>query len=664
MQATITTEAADMDQMSAEEPESPSQSGEDPSSTKPDAPIVAPDSQSSTADKDEEPVPGAAGTGAARAERPPKLPGWAKTSRAALALALVLILAGGLLANTAQTNGGTVRITQVSFPTSTGQMMTGLLYVPSTATVTTPACGVLTIEGYINTVDTMDGFSIEMARRGCVVLDANQTGQGTSTPPSFLDEFGGPDALAYLNSLPIVKKGDIGLIGHSMGGWASVLAAYSLPTGYRSVVLVSSSVSTPAVEPIPGTPTFPRNVAVVEAVDSEFSELMWAVPKGSEFPKSPRMQALFGTSQPIVVGHVYGSTAKGTGRVLYLENDMHPGMTFDPGAIEHSVSWMQTTLTGVSSLPASNQIWLWDEIGTFLGLVGVVLLLFGAGGELLRLPSFQSVARRRPENRSLRGFGWWAGALTLVLIGPVTFYWFQAYGQNQFKAGAIFPESITSGVATWAIGGALIALILLAAWQLSTRVRPREAFTSYGITEPEGPAIDWKNVGKSFLLALSAVAVLFIGVFFFEWAWTSDVRIWVFNIKPLDLTHLKATLSYIVPFLVYFLVLSTVLFGQIRPRVSSLPKFMGIVTALLVVGYVGLLAIEYGVLGATGELATSSQPLLTIVGFQFVPVFIIVGTVLSYFFWKTGRIYTGAFICAMLITSLLVTGTALQAAPW
>ena len=69
-------------------------------------------------------------------------------------------------------------------------MMTGLLYVPSTATVKTPACGVVTIEGYINSVDTMDGFSIEMARRGCVVLDANQTGQGTSAPPAFADGYG------------------------------------------------------------------------------------------------------------------------------------------------------------------------------------------------------------------------------------------------------------------------------------------------------------------------------------------------------------------------------------------------------------------------------------------------------------------------------------------
>jgi len=107
-----------------------------------------------------------------------------------------------------------------------------------------------------------------------------------------------------------------------------------------------------------------------------------------------------------------------------------------------------------------------------------------------------------------------------------------------------------------------------------------------------------------------------------------------------------------------------VLFGQLRPRTESLAKFMGIVMGVLTVGFVGLIGLEYGVLWATGELATSSQPLLAILAFQFVPVFLIVGAVLSYFFWKTGRIWTGVFVCSLLITTLIVTGQALQAVPW
>lgn len=615
-----------------------------------------------------------------------------ETAPAVLVFGIVLVLLGGFVANTAQTAGGTIRVTPVSFPTASGDMMTGLLYVPATATAKTPAPGVVAIEGYINSADTMDGFAIEMARRGAVVLAANQTGQGGSAAPAFATAFGGPPALTYLNSLPIVRHGDVGLIGHSMGGWASVLAAATLPTSYRSIALISSSVSTPVYEPVPGTPAFPRDVAVIEAKGSEFSTLMWAVPSGTDIPRSPRLEKMFGTTSPVVPGHVYGSISNGTGRVLYLENGIHPGLTFDPSAIQNAVSWMQRTLTGTTTLPASNQVWLWDEIGTFLGLLGALLLLFGVGGTLLRTRFFASVARRRPESRSLRGLSWWAAAAVLVALGPLTFFWFQTWGQAQFPAGSIFPESITTGIVTWALGDAFIGAALFALWHIlgarrrgapvlaavgpggtaegpstlpvGQRGYHRRALAAYGIAEPEGKIVDWANVGKSFLLALGSVVAVYAAVFFFAWAWSSDVRIWVVNIKPVTPMYLPVFLSYLWPFFVYFLIVSTIVFGQLRPRSATLGRFMASVTAILSVGYVALIGIEYGGLWATGQLTTVTQPLLAIVGFQFIPIFIIVGTVLSYFFWKTGRIWSGLFAGSLLITAMLVTNTALQARPW
>lgn len=632
-----------------------------------------------------------------------------RSAPAVLAAGVLLLLAGGFMANSAQTNGGSVRVSQVSFPTATGDMMTGLLYVPSSATAKHPAPGVVTIEGYINTVDTMDGFSIEMARRGAVVLDANQTGQGGSAGVTGTTAFGGPPALAYLNSLPMVRHDDVGLIGHSMGGWASVLAAATYPTDYRSIALISSSVSTPVYEPVPGTPSFPRNVAVIEATNSEFSTLMWAVPKGTDIPTSPRLEKMFGTKSAVVPGHVYGSVAAGTGRVLYLDSAIHPGLTFDSTAIQQAVSWMQHTLLGTGSLPASNQIWLLDEVGCFLGLVGVLLILFGAGGTLLRTRFFSSVARRRPENRSARGVSWWIGVLVLAGLGPLTFFWFQTWGQKQFPVGPIFPESITTGIVVWALGGAFIgAALFFVRHVLGTRRGPlgaalvssavaadaapqiglegrtvhpvaaapaeassttlggtqRRAFASYGIAEPAGRVIDWVNVGKSFLLALSSVVAAYVAVFFFEWAWSSDVRIWVVNIRPVTTGYLPVFLSYVWPFFVYFLVVSTIIFGQLRPRVTTLGRFMASITGILVVGYVALIGIEYGGLWATGQLTTVTQPLLAIVAFQFVPLFLIIGSVLSYFFWKTGRIWTGVFTSTLLVTAMVVVNTALGARPW
>jgi dipeptidyl aminopeptidase/acylaminoacyl peptidase len=145
--------------------------------------------------------------------------------RWSLAIAgLILILAGGLLAHLTQTSGG-IRIQDVHFKGAKGNTMSALLYIPPNATAQTPAPGVLAVHGYINSRETQDGFAIEFARRGYVVLDLDQTGHGYSDPPAFANGFGGPDGLAHLRSLDIVDKNNIGLEGHSMGGWAVLAAA-------------------------------------------------------------------------------------------------------------------------------------------------------------------------------------------------------------------------------------------------------------------------------------------------------------------------------------------------------------------------------------------------------------------------------------------------------
>ena len=103
--------------------------------------------------------------------------------------------------------------------------MSGLLYIPPNATPQIPAPGILAVHGYINSRETQDGFAIEFARRGYVVLALDQTGHGYSDPPAFAGGFGGPDGLAYLRSLEFVDKNNIGLEGHSMGGWTVLAAA-------------------------------------------------------------------------------------------------------------------------------------------------------------------------------------------------------------------------------------------------------------------------------------------------------------------------------------------------------------------------------------------------------------------------------------------------------
>src|SRR5258708_7715681 len=126
-----------------------------------------------------------------------------------LLAALVLVFGGSYLAHCIQTGGGDIAVKDLRFIGTNARAISALLYVPRSATKKTPAPGILAIHGYINSRETQDGFAIEFARRGYVVLAPDQAGHGYTDPPAFANGFGGPEAFQFLLSLDIVDKNNI-----------------------------------------------------------------------------------------------------------------------------------------------------------------------------------------------------------------------------------------------------------------------------------------------------------------------------------------------------------------------------------------------------------------------------------------------------------------------
>src|SRR3954452_18240216 len=377
---------------------------------------------------------------------------------------VVLICAGGLLASLTQTSGS-IRIEDVRFKGASGNTMSALLYVPPNATAQTPAPGILAVHGYINSRETQDGFAIEFARRGYVVLALDQTGHGYSDPPAFANGFGGPDGLAYLRGLDFVDKNNIGLEGHSMGGWTILAAATAMPNDYKSMVLEGSSTGKPfAAE---GTPAWPRNVALVFAQYEEFSTLMWSVDLARDVTQSPKLQAMFGTQGPVEPGKVYGDIAQGTARVLYTPAITHPAEHISHEAIGYSLDWFAKTLQGGTPPPADDQIWFAKEIGTLIALIGFVVLLLGAFDGLLESPAFSHLRLPAtadgnvPEHAAASGLRWTLAFTLTALIPALTYYPAFALGGTFVTPSAYLPQGITNQIMVWAIINALITLALM-----------------------------------------------------------------------------------------------------------------------------------------------------------------------------------------------------------
>ncbi|CAN5217979.1 hypothetical protein BH09PSE2_BH09PSE2_07050 [soil metagenome] len=380
--------------------------------------------------------------------------GLRKSALRYLSLAAALILIGvGVDFFIQHHQGFSVR--DVRFKGVDGTTFSALVYKPRTATPDTPAPGILAVHGYINTRETQSAFAIEFARRGYVVVALDQRGHGYRGGAATTKGFGGPGGLTFLRSLPFVNKDEIGLEGHSMGGWTILAAAAAMPDAYKAMVLEGSSTGKPFAAP--GTPTWPRNLALVYSRYDEFAPLMWGAPTASAVGSTAKLKALFGADATVAPARLYGDIASGTGRILHQPTATHPGDHISKVAVGEAADCFARTLHGGTPRLASDQVWWWKEAGTGLFLAGIGALILGLFDLLLSLRGFTGLRAAPVAQATHRGGRWWARWLTLTLIPPVTFF-LLPISVSPLKPSGLFPQAITNWLIVWAVVNVLIGL--------------------------------------------------------------------------------------------------------------------------------------------------------------------------------------------------------------
>ena len=550
---------------------------------------------------------------------------------------LVIVLAGAFLAQLVRTMDGTT-VRDIRFTGTNGTIMSALLYVPKNATPTTPAPGILAVHGYINSRETQDGFAIEFARRGYVVLSLDQTGHGYSGGAAFSNGFGGPDGLQYLRSLPMVDTNQIGLEGHSMGGWTVLAAAAAMPDAYSSMVLEGSSTGAPFAQE--GSTTWPKNLALVFSRYDEFSKLMWNVDRAQDLATSEKLQAIFGTDAPVAEEQLYGSIAEGTARKLYQPNTTHPGDHFSAAAIGNATEWFAATLNGGTPRAVSDQIWYWKEVGTGIGLVGFIMIMLGAFDALVRLPLFASMRVEAFPAARHRDRRWWRAFAVNTALPALLFFPTFIAAFFLLPASSLLPQPITTQITLWAVVGAGVSLVV-------GRFMRRPADTHQS---------DW---ARSILLAAATVAAGYGALWLVDQLFLTDFRLWVVAVKLPNLRQLCIAAIYIVPLTFAFLVMTRSLSSMTVRSDTGPLRYMAAIL-MLTTGFIVVLSVIYGFFFLTGSLVTAFDPLSTVIALQFVPVLTTVA-IIGIFTWQlTGSYRPGGLVAGILVTLYVVAGTATQ----
>ena len=337
-------------------------------------------------------------------------------------IALVLMLGGSLLGSWINTGAGAATVTELKINETNGYVLSAYLYTPKTASAENPAPGILAIHGLNNQKNYMSNTALELARRGYVVLSVDMSGHGFSNGANGENNYGGLDALKYLLSLGVVDKENIGLVGMSQGGFGPVTAAANaMPDSYNSIFYMESECTPPGSPDISPCVNL-KNVAFNIGKVTELAGMV-LIGKGTDAPVSPVIQPVFGTTDPIVEGKIYGSIEDGTARILYQPWEDHAGSTDAPAAIGNTIDWMSKTLKGGSGLPSSNQIWGWKLFATSAALLGAFLFIFAMGSLLLKTTYFKPIVDPVPEYKGLKGINWWIGALITTAVGPLLYVW-------------------------------------------------------------------------------------------------------------------------------------------------------------------------------------------------------------------------------------------------
>lgn len=362
-----------------------------------------------------------------------------------LAFALILCFVGSFLAGLFNTSFYSVSVKKITFNADHGTL-TGLLYMPKGAGPNDPRPVIITTHGYLNSKEMQDAPSVEMSRRGYIVLALDMYDHGDSRwaqPIEVGQQFSTFwiysqfDAAKYIYGQDYVKKDDkgnayIAVSGHSMGGFSTLVALYmdemnALKTGHRmiytgiSVGADYSYASAIAKQDQYQAAFGSRTVGMIAAHFDEFffnkaDDEKTAAEKAitgtvtyKDFAARNSGKAFLGlkpadaagaagkfysvdSGAVVVDGKEVRPSEQGK-RVIYTPYETHPWNHFSVGTTSNLIDFYTTAFKGVTSpnqtnvnLSSGNQIWWLKEAFNFVALIGFFMLFVPLVTLLLKVP--------------------------------------------------------------------------------------------------------------------------------------------------------------------------------------------------------------------------------------------------------------------------------------
>ena len=590
---------------------------------------------------------------------------------------LLVMFAAAVLASQAQTNFGRVEVTNVFYENASGISIRAKLFRPVLATEDAPAPGIVYIHGYQNNRETSDAYSIELARRGFVVLNVDAIGRGNSgeplplDDPEFDDTFGGLASLDYLENLPFVNPDAVGMMGHSIGG--EIAYQIGLKREDVKALVISGTAYTEEA-----TPSRPANMLMIFGKYDEYRQRMTGVKNFEKYwMDSPQTRAAIMEDDP-EFSVTYGDFEQGTARRVFMPKITHIQESHNKAAIAEAVVWMREALdpaVGQWVLP-ENQIWQIKEWATLIAMIACIAALFPLGWMLMQTSLFSPLLNPVRDDFAIPRYDLRRGAVVngilMLLYLPLilVIFGFHVYVTPIDK---VFPMMIANGIVFWFFVSNLIGFFIVLRWYRRQHYEVGMDLIDLGVSD-QGDKI-WlrkNNFVRAALLALLLFGFAYYCDYLLEKLFLVDFR-FIFPFAS-DLTPYRAKmfLLYLPFILLGFIFMGVFLYGRMRrPIGTTWAKTLSSwsVSAILVMTVPLLiqLAAQYvpdftmGVIPIVGPSSALVGFIINLV--QIILILLMVLPLSTWFFQLTGNIYVGAFLNALLVTWMFASSQVIAPIP-
>ena len=598
---------------------------------------------------------------------------WLFASVAAVAAASVL---GWLV----QTSGGRVRVHDITIPTQNGQWVVADLFRPVSATADAPAPLVVVVPGFQRSKEALAGTSIELARRGVVVIAIDPYAQGSSsssasTQAATTEGYGAFAIIEYAantGNLNYVDKSRIGMTGHSAGGNAAIRAAAffgkraqkSGKPSALNAVFVSGYVLSFTDNVLKDVRS---NVGTAYAFYDEGAyrnEL-----KHGDMRKAPEALRLVNSGlgqeaaplEEVALGQYYGDAGKRTLRVVYNERVLHPFQPYMVEATANQIEYWERVFSLESGLPSGDQIWYWKEALGLIALTAALAGLVPLAQILLQLPVFlplvHAVPAPRPRPQGAGRAMFWILFVAGAGIACVTYIPLSELSQKIFVAASnreptwFFPQRMNNAVMLWAFLNGLVGFMLFYLGRRYPGIAPEPR------PDTSGPRALVSELARTSALA----AVLFLayyGLLFTLYSFLHvDYRFLFMGVRVFQPDMIVLLAMYGPFFLPFFLSNSFRVNGVMRVEGQAEWKSLLLAGIANSAGLLLIVIVQYATMAATGTVYWTEGWLYVNLLFAVVPMMFVLPYFNRYFFRMTGRPYLGPLTTCLIFVMILLSNT-------